>query len=351
MKLFWYLNKLYAKNFFIFLFGITFAATLIRFVQFAHRLEGFNQKILYFFYSFEDFSNFVYPLALIFAAIYTLYTLVKKNNLVIIYALGYNKQAIIKPFLSLSFFVYFIFIALNFTNFAYANNYANALLEDSGNENEVQNIFFKYNKSFIYAKELDVVKKEFHSLILFSINKEKLHYLLEAKKAYFSHNQWIANNVTKKTILYDINNTPERFKIEHIKKIAILEGYMPKVIKLLYQGKRLSLYDGLRALVLLKKQKIDNSKILSIILNKTIMPLFVPIYLIFLIYLFPIHKRFIKPFSLILSSIGVALIIWTLFYALNMLGITGVIAPSLGQPLLLALLFIFLIFFLKRASF
>ncbi len=351
MKLFWYVSKHYFKNSLLFLFGITFATALTQFVQYAKRLDGFNRKLLYFFYSFEDFSNFVFPLALIFAAIYTLYSFVNKNNLVAIYALGYSKKALLKPFLAVFFLIYFIFIALNFTNFAYANNYANALLERGSSQNEVKDLFFKYNKSFVYAKELDVVKKEFDNLTLYHIKNIKLDYLLQAKKAFFSHNQWIAKDVVKKSIIYDKNGMPKGFRVEHLKKIAILSGYMPKVIKLLYQGKRMSLYDGLRALLLLKKQDIDNSKILSLLLNKTIMPLFVPIYLVFLVYLFPLHKRFIKPFILILSSIGVALIIWTLFYALNMLGITGVIAPSLGQPLLLALLLFSLFFFLKRPSF
>jgi len=103
------------------LFAFTFAATLIDALQHFDSIEGINRKILYFFYIFEDFLFFVYPLALVFGAVSTFYQLITKNYLVASYSLGYRRKSMLKPFIILPFLIYLLFISLDTTDFAYAN--------------------------------------------------------------------------------------------------------------------------------------------------------------------------------------------------------------------------------------
>jgi len=230
MKLFFYLAKQYFKSFVIVAFGLTFAASLIDFVQYVGNIEGVNRKVLYFYYTFSDYFLFVYPIAFIFAAIIVFSNLVWKNHLLAFSSFGYEKSSVLKPFITVFVIVYFIIFILNFTQ-----------------------------------------NKELKGVTLYIINNNKLSELLHFKSAKFKNKMWIATNVEKKVLKYK-NNKPIGYKILHVKKESILKGYYPKVVRLLYEGERMSIYDGFKALTLLSKQKIDSSKVKSALYTKVLMP-------------------------------------------------------------------------------
>ncbi|NPA28452.1 MAG: LptF/LptG family permease [Epsilonproteobacteria bacterium] len=352
MKLFFFLSKIYLKNFLIILFALTFSATLIDALQHFDSIEGFNRKVLYFFYIFEDFLFFVYPLALVFGAISSFYQLITKNYLIAIYSFGYYPLAVLKPFIAISLGVYFLFIGLDFTNFAYANANAKAILSKSNKIDRLNDLFFKYNNSFVYVKALDSVEKRFYEGTLYYSklfnNKKRLDSLIHFKSAKFQNNYWVAREVEVKKIKYNKAGAPVGYDKSFQKSLKILEGYYPKVIKLLYEGKRLSIYDGFRALKLLNRQNISNTKIVAALYNKIVMPLFAP-FLIILIFLnLPIHKRFLNKAKFIIYSIGVTLITWAILYSFNMLSLNGAINPHFGQPVVILLLGLITLFMLIK---
>jgi len=125
-----YISKHFIKNFLTIAFGLTFAAVFIDFIQYVNTIEGVNRKILYFFYNFEDYLMFIYPIALVFGAVFTIYSFISKNHLVAFYSFGFKQNNLLKPFVVVSLMAYLIFIALNFTDFAYANNNARAILDN-----------------------------------------------------------------------------------------------------------------------------------------------------------------------------------------------------------------------------
>ena len=341
-KLFFYLAKHYVKNFLIITLALTFTTVLIDFLQHINKIEGFNRKVLYSFFRFEEYLAFVYPLSMIFAAVTSFYALIQKNHLIVIESFSYTKKQIIKPFITLALFIYLLFLALQFTNFAYANNNVEEIKAKS-NIHTLQNLFFKYNDSFVFAKELDIVHKKFKDVTLYKRDNERIDTIAHFKEAHFKNKAWIATNIEQKKLLYK-EQEPIGYETKKIAQMEILKGYYPKVIKLLYEGKRMRIDDGIKAYLLSKEQNIETNKILSSLLGKIFMPLYALFLIVIIFYYTPISKRFFNKGKYLFYSIGSALLLWTLLYSLNMLSLAGTINPWLGQPLVIALLALYALY-------
>jgi len=338
-RAFIYIFKHYIKNFIIVLFGMVFIISLIDFLQHLGSISGFNRALLYFYYTFNNTLTLLYPIAMVFAAIMTLSNFLYKNYLLVLASFGYSRYFIIRPFLIASILIYMIVVGLNFTAFAYSGDKAEAILSNDTNVYNVDNIFFKYNNSFVSAKEMDVVNKELKDVNLYYVDNRKVKYIMEFDKAKFDKGEWIAKDIVKKTFKYK-GDVPLGYDEENITSTRILKGYYPKVVRLLYEGKRMSIIDGLKAQRLLKSQDIDNTKIASALLEKLIMPLFAPLLIIIIILFTPIHKRYMSRAKYFMFTLGSTLIVWSLLYSLNMMSVNGMIPIYLGQPLIIILLFI-----------
>ena len=343
MKAFNYLAKQYLKSFLIVSFGLTFAATLIGFIQHIDGIDGVNRKILYFYYTFNDNFLFIYPIAFVFGAVITFSTLVWKNHMVAFSSFGYDKNRLIKPFLVVFLFIYLVVFILNFTQFVYSKDNAKAILNNRELFKSLDNIFFKYNNNFVFAKNMDVVNKEFKDVTLYIIKNNRLLSILHFDKAKFKDNKWIAYNIEKKVLKYK-DRKPQGYNRVKIEKEEILQGYYPKVVWLLYEGKRMSIGDGFRALALLNKQGIDSAKVKSALYTKIVMPLFAPFLIVIIFAMLPMHKRFLNRAKFLVFTLGSTLIVWTILYSVNMLGINGVIPVDLGQPVIIIILALIAIF-------
>ncbi len=333
IKAFLYILKHYLKNFFTILFGLVFVISLIDFLQHMGSINGVNRYLLYFYYTFNNTISIIYPIALVFAAVMTLSGMLFKNHLLVLASFGYSRRAFTKPILAGVTLIYLLVVGLNFTQFAYSGDRAEAILNSDEIFKNVDNIFFKYNNSFVSAKEMDVVNKELKDATLYLIKNRKVIYLMEFKKAKFKDGVWIAKNIQKKSFIYK-NGEPVGYKTQKIDEEKILKGYYPKVVRLLYEGKRMSIQDGLAANRLLKSQNIDNTKITATLYERLIMPLFAPFLIIIIAMLMPLHKRFFSKAKFYLLSLGATLLSWSLLYSLNMMSINGVVPPILGQPLI-----------------
>ena len=348
MKAFSYLAKQYLKSFLIVAFGLTFAATLIDFIQYVDKIDGVNRRFLYFYYTFSDYFLFIYPIAFVFGAIITFSNLIWKNHLVAFSSFGYDKNRLIKPFLAVFLIIYLTLFTLNFTSFAYSGDSARAILDKRELFKSLNNIFFKYDNNFVFAKEMDVVNKEFKDVTLYIVKNGRLSNLLHFDKAKFKNGKWIAYNIEKKVIKYK-DSKPQGYKIFKIAKEEVLQGYYPKVVRLLYEGKRMSIDDGFRALALLNQQGIDNSKVKSALYTKIVMPLFAPFLIMIIFALLPMHKRFLSRAKFLAFTMGSTLIVWTILYSVNMLGVNGVIQVDFGQPVVVLILAIIsIISWIKR---
>ena len=339
-----YLSRLYIRNLLAILFGLSFAFAAIDYFQHVQELSGtVNYKVLYIFYMWQEALGLLYPLAMVFALIMTKLSLVKQNTMGALHAFGYSKKRLIKPFLAVAFLTYAVFTFLHTTEFSYAKDKAKVLLENQINAYDVNDLFFKYNDTFVYIKKLDPVKKIISDITIFKVEGYQVRYTIHSPKAVFDADEWDAQNATLKTHIYEKGQLI-RYNVEHKKSIRTLEGYKPKIIESLYEGKALNIMDAYNAWRLLEKQQLDSEKIRAALYEKTVVPLFAIALLMILFFKLPFHARMMSFGSVVALSLGVTFMTWGILFGLNQMGSNGVLIPELTAILPVVVLWIYALY-------
>ena len=334
-----YLAKQYLKNFLSLLLGLSFAFAMIDYFQRADVLtNSSNYKILYLFYVWQEALGLLYPLVLVFAVIITKLSLVKNSTMTALHAFGYSKKRLFFPFLMVMIMVYVLFSFLNMTGFSYAKDRAELLLENRYDEYNVNNLFFKYNDTFVYVDRLDPVQKKIYDLTLFKVAGDQVRYTIYAPSATFDQDQWIAKDAYLKTHIYDANGRLQRYHVTFKKEINTLKGYKPKIIESLYEGKALSIFDAYNTWRLLRKQHLDSAKIRALFYKKVISPLFALAMVLILFFKLPYHVRMMNRGAVIALALGATFVVWGTLFGLAQMGANGVISPELSIILPVALL-------------
>ncbi len=315
--MFWYVFKHYAKNMLTVLLALSLLFTGLDFLMTNSSLPSFNIKVLYIFNRWQESLNLLYPLAIAFGAIWTKISFIKNNTLIALYSLGVSQRDIFKPFLALAILTYVIFVGLNFTQFALASDIARAIKKGRYNiSNSTDDMFFKYNSSFIYAKRLIVKESRFEGLKIFIIDGQDVVELQEAKEAIFKDGYWLAKDVTIKRVVDD----KSRLEISHRDTLITLKGYNPKILNSIYENRRLTLYESVMADRLLLAQGITTTKIRADIYSKVLTPLFSITILIILIFSIPSHARYLNMVIVTAQTLGGTLFMWGVLFALNRMG-------------------------------
>lgn len=341
---FWYLARLYTKNLLAILFGLSFSFAMIDYFQHIRHFDvSFNYKVLYIFYMWQEALGLLYPLAIVFALIMTKFHLIRNNTMGALHAFGYDKKRLSVPFLTAAFGVYFLFTALHTTEFSYAKENAEHLLKNEIHAHNLNDLFFKYNDTFVYIKKLDPIAKTIEDITIFRVDGFQVDYTIHAPKANFDGEQWNAHEATLKTHLYK-NGVLERYTIEHKDVIKTLHGYKPKIIKSLYEGEALNIVDAFYAYQLLQKQHLDSDKIRSVFYEKAIVPLFAPALLLILFFKLPFHARFMHAGKTIAFSLGITFVIWGILFGLKQIGQSGAVLPEFTALLPIALLWIYALY-------
>ena len=269
-----YMARHYLKNLLAVLFGLSFAFAMIDYFQHIQDLNvSSNYQILFIFYMWQEALGMLYPLAIVFALIMTKLSLVKQNTMGALHAFGYNKKRLFKPIFFVITLVYAIFMYLNTTEFAYAKDKSRLLLANQMNAYDVNDVFFKYNDTFVYIKKLDPIHKTMFDITIFKVEGYEVKYTLYAPTASYGNEEWVAQNATLKTHLYK-NGKLYRYKVEHKEHITTLHGYKPKIITSLYEGKALNIIDAYHTWELFSQQGLNSDKIKAVLYNKMIVPLF-----------------------------------------------------------------------------
>jgi len=341
---FFYLSKLYIKNLLAILFGLSFAFAAIDYFQYAQKLSvSGSYKILYIFYMWEQALGLLYPLAIVFALIMTKLALIRSNTMGALHAFGYSKKILVLPFLLVALFTYSIFTYLHTTEFSYARDKGALLLENKMDTYNVNNLFFKYNDTFVYIEELDPIAKKISDITIFKVEGYQVRYTIHAPLAIFDGYQWDARDATLKTHIYDKGELV-RYKIEHKESITTLKGYKPKIIESLYEGKALNIVDAYNTWRLLDRQHLNSDKIRAAFYDKVIVPLFSIALLVILFFKLPFHARMMNMGGIIALSLGATFMIWGILFGLNQMGTNGVLTPEMTAILPIVLLWIYAVY-------
>lgn len=324
-----YLFWLYAKNLFAILVGLSLAFTSIDYFQHLYKLEGSsNHSILYIYYRWQEAIFLLYPLSIVFALIVTKLSLIKTSTMGALHSFGYSKKRLVIPILSVSILVYLIFVALHTTEFSYAKDRAFALLEKKADIHNIDNIFFKYNDTFVYIKKLDPLSKKIDDITIFKVDGYRVKYTINAPFALFEDGRWRAKEATVKTLHY-VDEKLINYTIEHKDSIDTLNGYKPKIMVSLYEGKTLNIIDAYYTWRLLSSQDLNSDKIRAGFYDKTVVPLFAIALLVILFFKLPFHARMMNTGAVIAIALASTFMIWGLFFGLGQISANGVLIPEL----------------------
>ena len=341
---FYYLLKLYIKNLLVILFGLSFAFAAIDYFQHAQKLDiSGNFKILYIFYMWQQALGLLYPLAIVFALIMTKLALIRSNTMGAFHAFGYSKKRLLTPFLLAAMITYGIFTFLHTTEFSYAKDKASLLLKNQVDVYNVNNLFFKYNDTFVYINKLDPIAKKITDITIFKVEGYQVRYTIKAPLATFDGYEWDAHDAILKTHIYD-DEQLVKYSIEHKKNIKTLEGYKPKIIESLYEGKALNIVDAYNTWELLQKQNLSSDKIRAAFYDKVVVPLFSIALVLILFFKLPFHARMMNLGGVIALSMGATFVIWGLLFGLAQIGTNGVLAPEFSTILPIVILWIYAIY-------
>jgi len=336
-----YLSRLYFKNAFFMLIGLSGAFAMINYLQNTGLLQsGFNNQLLYTYYRWQETLEMIYPITLVFAAILTKIYLIKNNALGALYSFGYTKKEIIAPFLVVAFAIHLLFVYLNTTSFAYANDNAEALHKGASENYTKTNLFFKYNDAFIYLKRLDPIAKKIYDLDIFNIKDGRLVSTMSAKSASFNGEVWEARDILIKKQIYK-DGELKRFEIQKQAQLDTLKGYKPLIIDQIYEGKNINLIDAYNGLMLLTKQGLDSHKMRSALYVKLFFPLFALLLIVVIFYKIPAHARFMNLVVTLSVVLGIVFLVWGVLFALNQIGSSGTLMPELSTLLPLVVLAIY----------
>ncbi|HFU77522.1 MAG TPA: YjgP/YjgQ family permease [Epsilonproteobacteria bacterium] len=338
-----YLAKHYIKNLVSILFGLSFAFASIDYFQHSQALHSFSHKILYIFYMWQEALSLLYPLAIVFALIMTKLSFVKNNTMGAFHAFGYDKKRLFFPLLVVFFCVYGMFMILHTTEFSYAKDKAKLLLKNELGAYDVNDLFFKYNDTFVYIKKLDPVEKKIEDITIFKVEGYQVRYTIHAPSATFTGNEWNAQNATIKTHVYKEGEL-EKYTSEYKENIKTLKGYKPKIIESLYEGKALNIMDAYSTWKLLAKQHLNSDKIRVAYYDKIFLPLFALALMIILFFKLPSHARMMNLGGNIALSLGATFVIWGVLFGLSKIGANGVLAPELTSIFPIFLLWVYAIY-------
>jgi len=339
-----YLAGHYIKNLLAILFGISFAFAAIDYFQHIQDLDvASNYKILYIFYMWQEALGMLYPLAIVFALIMTKLSLVKNNTMGALHAFGYDKKKLFAPLFLVAALVYGIFIALNTTEFAYAKDKATSLLKNEITAYDVNDLFFKYNDTFVYINTLDPIGKKIEDITIFKVEGYQVKYTINAPLAVFDGKKWTAIRATVKTHIYK-HGELQRYTVEYKESIDTLEGYKPKIIESLYEGKALNIIDAFNTWKLLQKQHLNSDKIRAVLYDKVFVPLFALSLILILFFKIPFHARMMNLGGVIALSLGLTFVIWGIFFGLGQMGANGVLIPELTVIVPITLLGIYAVY-------
>ncbi len=328
---FLYIAKHAGKNLLLILMAVTLAVTLIDYLKHADEIiSTTGQTILYLFYTWEFRLSQFYPLAIVFAAVVTYMSLVRSHVWVSLYTFGYRKKQLFVPFFLPALALYLLLLFLQTGSFSYARERAWDILHHTQSARIVDDLFFKYNDSFVYVKRLDPIQKVLVDVTVFTLKQKQVRSTITLKYAKFDGVYWVTDHAVLTKKHYSDQGRLVGFDREDMGEYRLLKGYKPKVIELIYEGDSLSLRDAISTYGVLKKQGLDTGKIKTSFYGKVFLPLFALPIVAILFFATPYFSRYMNRELVWILSLGGTLMLWGLLYALYSLSVSGTVSPDLA---------------------
>jgi len=345
-----YLYTLYLRYLIIILGALEIFYVGMDFLANASKLpDSANLQSLYAMYTAGTALRITLPVSLIFAMIATKIHMIRANEMVIVYALGVSKATALRPFVVISFMLTLIYIIAMATPFAYFEHKALSIKKNRYFVSVTNDVFVKYNESYLYIKELFPLQKSALGLRIFETHDGELTRVVLAKSAIFKEDRWTLLDVTIRTLPEVKGLQKEGLINEHVDSLVTLRGFKPEILESVHEGgSRYSLLDAVRTLWLFKDQEINMDKVLAVLVSTIAVPLFAPIFMIVIFFTVPISSRFFNIALFSSFAIFATLLVWGFLFAMSMLAQNGTVNVWFGVVLPLLFLALFSLYTYRK---
>lgn len=339
MLAFKYISFHYIRYFLIISFALVMFLVGFDYMANAESLDiSANLIVIYLVYKSFFAIDMLLPLSLIFAMISTKIFLIRSNALVSFYSLGYSRIDILKPFVIISVIIMIAFIWLHsISNFARADEFAKNIRKNAQYLSPTRDLFFTYKDKFVYFSRMLPLQESAENIRVFGFDNNSLKEVLVASKARYQDEAWHIDKADIITKPDNINFDSLGIKVDEQKNLEILQGFRPKMLDQVYEGKvNFTIRDAIAAYKLLKNQKINTDTVKSALYKIFIYPFFVPSLIVIIFFFVPVSARFLNVTLFSFGAILSSLIVWAVLFALIELSNNktipseaGIIAPVL----------------------
>ncbi len=336
-----YIALHYIKYFLIILLALVLFSVGFDYMGHSAKLSiSANLLLIYLVYKAFFAIDTLLPLALVFGMISTKIFFIRSNALVSFYSLGYSRVDVLRPFVVVSVVITLLFISLHgWSKFARANEFSNNIRNTAQYLNPTRNLFFAYKGKYVYFEELLPLQEKATGIRVFSVKNNSLKSILEAKSASYRENAW---QIKKADIIIkpdDMTFSSPGMKVNTAKNLKILQGFRPKMLDQVYEGKvNFTIKNAIDAILLLDHQNIDTSTIKGALYKIFIYPFFAPLLIIIIFFFVPMSVRFLNVSLFSFAAILSTLLIWGVLFALIELSTNKTIPSEVGIILPIILL-------------
>ena len=343
MLAFKYVSFHYLKYFFIILIALVIFTVGFDYMGTANKLESANLLLIYLVYKSFYAVDLLLPLSLVFAMISTKILLIRTNALVSFYSLGYSKVDILKPFVIVSTLITMLFISLHWIpHFSRADEFSQNIRKNAQYLSPTRDLFFTYKDKFIYISKMLPLQKKAEDIRVFTIKNNSLKEVLVAKNATYRDDAWFIPKASVIVKPKNINFDSLGIKVLDEKDLKILQGFRPKMLDQVYEGKvNFTIRDAIDAYLLLSDQNINTDVIKSALYRIFIYPFYVPCLIVIIFFFVPISARFLNVTLFSFGAILGSLMVWTFLFMLGELSKNKTIPSEVGIVLPVIIIFLF----------
>ncbi len=301
-----------------------------------------NLMLIYLVYKSFFAIDMLLPLSLIFAMISTKIYLIRSNALVSFYSLGYSRIDVLRPFVVVSTVIIVLFISLHsHSSFARADEFSNNIRKNSAYLSPTKDLFFTYKDKYVYFSQMLPLQERAEGIRVFTIKDNILKEVIVASSAVYRDDSWFIKNADIITKPDDMSFDSTGMKIKEGEGLNILNGFRPKMLDQVYEGKvNFTIKNAIDALLLLKGQNINTNSIKGALYKIFIYPFFVPCLVVIIFFFVPISVRFLNVSLFSFGAILATLLIWGILFMLIELSNNKTIPSEAGVVAPVVILFL-----------
>ena len=176
---------------------------------------------------------------------------------------------------------------------------------------------------------------------VFTVRNNSLQKVLVAKKAQYRNDFWHIEEADVIIKPATLNFDSLGIRVDKERNLNILEGFRPKMLDQVYEGKvNFTIKNAIDAVLLLGDQNIDTSTIKGALYKIFIYPFFVPSLVVIIFFFVPVSVRFLNVSLFSFAAILATLMIWGILFMLIELSNNKTLPSEIGVIMPIIVLFL-----------